>query len=123
MRTCRSAARPGGGPVAFEAHEELAEQVGERTLCSSGVSPAGRYPDGSVSDEWTDVMCCADQTFVAYLGRCSCGWRGPDRPATGSGAVRCRQDAVGHQVGTGTPFAVAAPTTPPAGLSRLAEGL
>lgn len=50
---------------------------------------AGRYRDGAYSDMWTDVTRCAERTFVGYAPACSCGWRGPGQPATGSGRLSC----------------------------------
>ncbi|MGH4024573.1 MAG: hypothetical protein ACRDRV_08315 [Pseudonocardiaceae bacterium] len=46
---------------------------------------AGRFRDGSLSDIWTDVHGCADQTVTAYLPRCECGWIGTAVPATSGG--------------------------------------
>jgi hypothetical protein len=37
---------------------------------------ADRYRDGALSDAWTDVTRCAEQTFIAYVARCGCGWLG-----------------------------------------------
>ncbi len=60
---------------------------------------AGRYRDGSVSDEWTDVERCAGGTFVAYLPRCTCGWSGRDRPVSGPSVMACRREwFLGHVV-------------------------
>lgn len=53
---------------------------------------AGRYRDGSVSDEWTEVERCAHGTFLGYLPRCTCGWTGRERPASARGAAACRQE-------------------------------
>lgn len=62
---------------------------------------AGRYRDGSVSDEWTDVERCAGGTFRAYLPRCTCGWAGRQHPATAAGAAECRREwFLGHLVAT-----------------------
>jgi hypothetical protein len=46
---------------------------------------AGRYPDGSLSDIWTDVRACAEPNFTAYLPRCECGWMGTALTATPAG--------------------------------------
>ena len=46
---------------------------------------AGRYRDGALSDTWTDVTRCAEQTFIAYVARCGCGWLGDDQPANPDG--------------------------------------
>jgi hypothetical protein len=52
---------------------------------------AGRYRDGAYSDEWTDVSRCAENTFVAYVPACSCGWRGPAERPTAAGRLHCRR--------------------------------
>ena len=36
---------------------------------------AGRYRNGVLSDEWTDVTRCAEGTFTAFVS--GCGWRLP----------------------------------------------
>lgn len=46
---------------------------------------AGRSLDGSLSDIWTDVRRCTEQSFSAYLPRCECGWIGIAVPATSGG--------------------------------------
>ena len=45
----------------------------------------GRYRNGLLSDRWTDVLRCAERTFVSYLPVCACGWAGTDYPATEDG--------------------------------------
>jgi hypothetical protein len=52
---------------------------------------AGRYRNGAFSDRWTDVLRCADLTFTAYAPSCSCGWRGPQFPATDAGHLGSRR--------------------------------
>src|ERR1700742_657670 len=46
---------------------------------------AGRFPDGSLSDIWTDVRSGSTQPFTAYLPRCECGWVGTAVPAAPGG--------------------------------------
>jgi hypothetical protein len=51
---------------------------------------AGRYRNGALSDNWTDVTRCAHGTFTAFVPACGCGWRGtPQRPDQ-RGLERCR---------------------------------
>jgi hypothetical protein len=64
---------------------------------------AGRYRNGAFSDRWTDVLRCADLTFTAYAPSCSCGWRGPQFPATEAGHLGSRRALVHEHL-------VAAPT-------------
>jgi len=53
---------------------------------------AGRYRDGSLSDDWTEARRCADRTFVRYVARCTCGWIGLDDAPDERGAERCERD-------------------------------
>ncbi len=53
---------------------------------------AGRYRDRAYSDLWTDASRCAEQTFVAYAPRRSCGWRGTVRPADEVGRLSCQRE-------------------------------
>ena len=53
---------------------------------------AGRYRDGAYSDLWTDASRCAENTFVGYAPRCSCGWRGAARPADPVGRLSCQRE-------------------------------
>lgn len=46
---------------------------------------AGRFPDGSLSDIWTDARGFPARTFSAYLPRCECGWVGPASPVSPAG--------------------------------------
>ena len=59
---------------------------------------AGRYRDGALSDTWTDVMRCAERTFIAYLARCGCGWHGVDHPATPDGYHACQHDLASNHL-------------------------
>jgi hypothetical protein len=74
---------------------------------------AGRYRDGACSDEWTDVSRCAENTFVAYVPACSCGWRGPAERPTAGGRLRCRRVWATHL--TALTIADAAATCLPTG--------
>jgi hypothetical protein len=49
---------------------------------------AGRYRNGALSDSWTDVLRCAERTFVSFVPSCACGWTGGDNPATDDGYRR-----------------------------------
>jgi hypothetical protein len=53
---------------------------------------AGRYRNGVLSDEWTDVTRCADATFTAFVPVCECGWRGQAQKPDNSGIERCRRE-------------------------------
>jgi hypothetical protein len=53
---------------------------------------AGRYRNGVLSDEWTDVTRCAEATFTAFVPVCECGWRGNAQKPDDSGAERCRRE-------------------------------
>jgi hypothetical protein len=53
---------------------------------------AGRYRNGVLSDEWTDVARCAEATFTAFVPMCTCGWRGQAHEPSDSGAERCRRE-------------------------------
>lgn len=55
---------------------------------------AGRYRDGALSDTWTDVRRCAERTFVTYVARCRCGWRGNDHPASLDGYHACQRELI-----------------------------
>ncbi len=57
---------------------------------------AGRYRDGSWSDDWTDVGRCAEATFTAYRAACSCGWAGRVAPADASGREAARSALAAH---------------------------
>ena len=51
---------------------------------------AGRYRDGLLSDSWTDVLRCAERTFVSYVPACECGWTGAEHPADEAGYQMAR---------------------------------
>ena len=51
----------------------------------------GRYRGGALSDTWTDVRRCAERTFIAYVARCQCGWRGNDYPSSPVGYHACQR--------------------------------
>jgi hypothetical protein len=53
---------------------------------------AGRYPDGTLSDSWTDATRRTPGTFTAFVAVCGCGWRGPARPPTEAGARRSQRE-------------------------------
>lgn len=53
---------------------------------------AGRYRNGALSDNWTDVTRCADRTFTCYVPACECGWTGSPRSADLSGYHRAQHD-------------------------------
>jgi hypothetical protein len=55
---------------------------------------AGRYRDGALSDTWTDVRRCAERTFITYVARCRCGWRGNDYPASPDGYHACQRELI-----------------------------
>jgi hypothetical protein len=55
---------------------------------------AGRYRDGALSDTWTDVRRCAERTFITYVARCRCGWRGKDYPASPDGYHACQRELI-----------------------------
>ena len=55
---------------------------------------AGRYRDGALSDTWTDVRRCAERTFITYVARCRCGWRGNDNPASPDGYHACQREMI-----------------------------
>jgi hypothetical protein len=59
---------------------------------------AGRYRNGVLSDNWTDVTRCADGTFTAFVPVCECGWRGQPQKPDGSGIERCRREWSGEHV-------------------------
>ena len=50
---------------------------------------AGRYRSGLLSDHWTDVLRCAERTFLRFVPACECGWVGVDHPATIDGYRQC----------------------------------
>ena len=60
---------------------------------------AGRYRSGALSDTWTDVTRCAERTFIAYVARCACGWRGSDHPANSDGYHICQQELIKNHLG------------------------
>lgn len=66
---------------------------------------AGRYRDGALSDTWTDVRRCAEQTFITYVARCQCGWRGNDYPANPDGHLACQRELIKTH-----PLSISAPT-------------
>lgn len=55
---------------------------------------AGRYRDGVLSDTWTDVRRCAEGTFIAYVARCECDWRGENHPADSDGYHACQRELI-----------------------------
>ena len=59
---------------------------------------AGRYRDGALSDTWTDVVRCAEKTFVAYLARCRCGWLGNAQPSNPDGYSTCQQELISNHL-------------------------
>ena len=66
---------------------------------------AGRYRDGALSDTWTDVRRCAERTFITYVARCRCGWRGNDYPASPDGYLACQRELIKTH-----PLSISAPT-------------
>lgn len=52
---------------------------------------AGRYRNGALSHDWTDVTRCAERTFTSYVPACSCGWIGTDRAASAEDYRACQR--------------------------------
>ncbi|MGH3916769.1 MAG: hypothetical protein ACRDTC_25650 [Pseudonocardiaceae bacterium] len=59
---------------------------------------AGRYRNGALSDDWTDVTRCAERTFISYVARCRCGWLGNDYPPNPDGYNICRQELISNRL-------------------------
>jgi hypothetical protein len=78
--------------VLFSASDPQALPVGHAGFL------AGRYRDGAYSDEWTDVLRCAEGTFVGYAPACTCGWRGHPQPANSAGRALSRREWFRHHL-------------------------